>query len=323
MSEITQLSTVGMYMTVAAAKLATTSSDVIPFALHMAFLSSIGDSHPETAAVKTIVSGVLAYSSNVNVPLWILAFIRSLLNMRDARMVKQTEYTRIPFIISCPTTYTFATWMYGVVLLFDAATCCGTNDVVSFTTRSLHVAAVCASLIHIIPYAVYRYDALRIPLLVFPMFDILLSLYRIYCNEIPYSLVARVIGASTMCVAIACSKFACHESRLTDRKLSCESTILNRASVTLYILLHIVHTHLIGSIDHIVSILFHHIVIVTSFVWIALEHADRMGHDLGVVFVGFECASSLLLCFRTMDIWTMANAGGCVRIQLLTPIRML
>ena len=287
----------GAYFAMAAAQLVTMSSDAIPFTFHSAFVCSISCVHADTAAVQLVVAASMAVvvRSTPAAPMYAAAAVRALWCALDRSGVKGGEYVVLERHATSSPVYVASTLLYGASLLADAWTCCAI-ELLTTTTRMLHVAAVCATLVHVVPSALDALPQLRYPLLCFPVADASLCLYRVYGGAEPSVLTARGASALMVGASVGWSKRT-HASHCpasppeSPPESSRGVSLLRRASCLAYVCSHTAYALVQHDVDRAMAILFHFVVVVHSLAWMGLESLDHVALHLARVFLATECVA--------------------------------
>lgn len=296
------ISSTSIFFSIGIAQIICLSLDVMPFIFHASFLCSISATHAETAILQAIVSAVLGFVVNDHASfVFYIACFRALLNVyNDVQLDRDNDiyYIKLPYIIKSSKTYIVITLIYTISLFVDGLTCCSV-DIVGVSTRTLHVGAVCASLLYLIPDAIERFHHLRYVLPLFPFLDISLCVYRMSHNTTSYLLFSRASAACAIAFLLLTTKFERFEYE--DKSIQNDSCI-DKLLILFYVLFHIGHASLLDNIDEVMAVLFHHVIIITSLVYMALQHAEGMSLHVGRVFLAWECLSTLFLYFITTDL---------------------
>lgn len=283
-----------------------TASDAAVYVFHTAFLCALG-SQPDTKGVFVLSCATLAVQQAVVAPTtvasWALAIgaLRGLISifLRSRDDIHETSGT----VVHPHWVYWISSVAYGAVLWADASTRHGTAQ--EELTRFIHVAAVVAALIAVLPAWTHAYPTLRPFLALFPLTDVVLCAYRL--REESSLLWCRAAAAVVMFGAIA---FLPHTSSVVLSTDSPASPVVPRRIIlVIFALVHAAYAAQVEQIEDAVGAVFHHLVVILSVCALALEWGDATCRRIALVFVACEAiGAAQLAIFEEETLWMAAFA---------------
>lgn len=309
----TEMRATGMYLVIAlAASLPTLDrlADTLAFVAHVAFTCSVADPYD---AVHGVVAATLALRDPTSPAAllfgctciraaWSAAWAcGTILKQADAMAPATQTHSDMSEAHTCfvgSRTYTIACALHVSMLTIDAWTCCGL-DAVDTSTRMLHVSALAATLLYVIPAARETFPWMRWALTPFPLFDALLCAYRLAQGT--SSVVLALRGLAALCEAAAIHVPAvrrdvrCAESPRTSR-----DAIIDRGAIATYAVVHMLQALRPTGIETALAIAFHYIVVTLALAWMGLEDKEWVSARVARVFLAIECVTSVVL-FALLD----------------------
>ena len=307
-----------VYFAVASARLGVVSQDPVPYVFHTAFVSSLDASHAEVALLHAVASLAMsmwcvAHRHDAAVG-YTLAFLRSVYGARtlSAHFDQHEEYrpqtTRLP---PFPRRYAFAVFMYGLALSIDAwSVAFPAERALPTLTRMLHVAAVVGALWNVVPSALRAFKRLRAPLLAFPVIDALLCVFRVARSEHRAQLMFRAGAAALVALALWTGVYASDATTYSPCKsyIRCIGALhAHRSAIALYTALHVLFALRQPDADSVVAVMFHYIVVISSFAWMGIEHGEATSLHMARTLVAFDATASVALCAAGVESTWMAT----------------
>lgn len=282
--------------------------ETMTFVFHSAFAGSVCDT---TGVVQAIVSATLAVRAQDSPVALLLAFAclrscwsawRRTPDEDDSKIVTVHVAGDRPYVVSAA--------FYSGALFTDAWTCC-TCDTFTTSTRMLHVTAVGASLLYLIPSACDAFPWLKWPLTAFPLVDAVLCIYRVLAIPSLAALYPRALGAFAVAISMHTTPKNTDALVATTTR-SWRSDIINRAAIGIYAIVHIAQALQPARVENALAMIFHYIIIILSLAWMGIEDMDRISNQYARAFLATECVTSLgLLVLADHDQPWMALSAAC------------
>lgn len=289
------------------------TTETMTFVFHAAFASSVVD---PTGAVQAIVCATLAlggYEPSVAPLLWWACARAAVCSAGWPRSPSTDDDSASALVldrVAGGPTHVGATIVYVAALSADAWLCCSL-DPVATSTRALHVAAVGASLLYLVPAACDASAWLKWPLTAFPVLDVGLCAYRLarMGPSHPTTLYVRALGALSVALALHTPTVRV-QSPLAAPPRTKRSVALDRAALVVYVVAHAAQALQSTSVEDALATLFHYVVIVFSFAWMGIEDMDWLSLRYARVFLVAEGATSALLLVLVSEqrVWTATSA---------------
>jgi hypothetical protein len=271
-----------------------------PYLFHVAFLCALG-AQPGSKAIFALSCSTLAihqafHDAPTLAVMLCLSAARAAVHQKEEDAAAQDE----GIVFNPHWAYVACTVVYGAALWVDASVQ-GTGTVVMQLTRFVHVAAVLAALLAVLPAWMHAYPWLRAAIAGFPLVDAALCAYR--GDD------ALWRGGSAVLIfgALAFLPFV----RVEFIGLAHRSSLrASRPALGAYALVHAAYAAQLARVEDAVGIVFHHLVVTLSVAALALEWGDASCRRIALVFTTCEAtAATQLLVYHGWS-WELAGFAG-------------
>ena len=284
-----------------------------PYLFHVAFLCALG-AQPGTKAIFAFSCAVIAIHQALHEASPAVAFV---LALGAARAAVQTRYgtevvaeeedeERGGVIFDPHWAYSACAAVYGAALWVDASVQ-STGTMQMQLTRFIHVAAVLAALLAVLPAWVHTYPWLRGVLACFPLADVALCVYR--------GGDALWRGGTAVLIFGAITFLPFTRTGFTESVEHAPSTS-SRIWLITYAIVHAVYAIQLAPTADAVSVVFHHFIVTLSVATIALEWGDASCRRIALVFTTCETIASMQLLCQGWSWWLAAFEGSAAILSM-------